>query len=435
MAGETVIGTNHPLTVMYFSAGLFIESLKKSVFLQQMAGSVSNQQMADAKRERMQSTPDMPIVIIDDLTDAPGDKITVDMRRLVRGKPFMGDRVMEGQGAALTHSTMEVRIDQMRFPIAPGGRMTRKRTRWNLRKAARSEMIDWFARTNDQIIQTCMAGARGDEDTEDWNLPLESDPDFASIMINPLEPPTSNRYFVAGGGDNVGALTDADALKLEDIDVLATTLNDMPLPPSPIKIMSASGDEELRIWCLMVTERQWHYIVTRSTGKLNRDWTKALADATVRASQTRHPLFRGDAGLWRGLLIKKMPRAIRFNTGTMVKVQPSAGGVPTATAVPGGITVDRAILLGGQGMALARGDAAGPRTGAYPMRWSEVMRDHDNTLEVGAAQMDGKRKMRFTGSDGSITDFGIAVLDSYAPDPNSTAGANLRSALSTVTTS
>lgn len=430
MAGETVIGTNNELAVKYFSAGLFVESLKRSVFLQQMAGPVSTQQMADAKRERMQSTPDMPIVIVDDLTDAAGDKVTVDMRRVVRGKPFMGDRVMEGQGQAQTFSSMEVRIDQTRFPISAGGRMTRKRTRHNLRKGARTEMVDYFARLNDQIIQTHMAGARGDEDTEDWNLPLATDPDFAAIMINPLEPPTSNRYFVAGGHSTVAGLTVADALKLEDIDVLATTLNDMPLPPSPIKIMSAMGDEELRIWCLMVTERQWHYIVTRSTGKLNRDWVKALADATVRAGQTKHPLFRGDAGLWRGILIKKMPRAIRFNAASSVSVQPSAGGVATSSNVPAGITVDRAILLGGQGLALARGDAAGPRTGAYPMRWSEVMRDHGNTLEIGGAQMDGKRKMRFTGSDRQLTDYGIAVLDSYAPDPNSTAGATLRGALS-----
>ena len=64
------------------------------------------------------------------------------------------------------------------------------------------------------------------------------------------------------------------------------------------------------------------------------------------------------------------------------------------------------------------------------MRWTEVLRDHGNSVEVGAGMMDGKKKFRFRGTDRQITDFGVAVIDSYAPDPRSSAGASLRRALS-----
>ena len=430
-AGDTVIATNDPLAVTLYSVSLHSEVEKRCVFIRQMSGPISNEMMATAKRERNQTTPDMPIVIINDLTDNAGDRVTADMFHIVTGKPYMGDSEMEGRGQPLTFSTMEVSINQTRFPIKPGGRMTRKRTVHNLRRIARSNMASYFARLNDQIFQTHLAGARGAETSEDWALPLDTDPDFAAIMINPLEPPTSNRYFVAGGGTQASDINNMDALKLEDIDVLAATLRDMPFPPAPIKVMSAKGDEEITVWCLLVTERVWHYIETRATGRVASDWRKAIADCAQRPMITGHPLFRGGTApaLWNSIIIKKMPRAIRFPVGTGVRVTNSADGTLRAASTTA-VTCDRSILLGGQALALARGDSQGPRSGAFPMRWTEVLRDHGNSIEIGGGQMDGKRKMRFTGSDGQVTDYGVAVIDSYAPDPSSAAGATLRSNLS-----
>ena len=430
MAGETVISTGNALTVKLFSVTLMTETEKLSVFSRMMGGKKSTQRMADAKRTRMQTTPDMPIVHITDLTKNAGDKVTCDMRHIIGGKPTMGDKEIEGRGVPLTHSTMEVKINQTRHAVNPGSRMTQKRTRHNLRKAGRAELAAYFARLQDQIIQTHMAGARGTEFTEDWHLPLESDPDFADIMINPMQPPTSNRYFVAGGGENVSEISVTDALKLEDLDVISATLRDMPFPPAPIKIENDPMSEEEPVWCLMVTHRQWHYILSR-TGEGTTSWRRFVAEAAKRAMISKHPLFAGTTGLWNGLLVKRMPRAIRFTAGTGVKVVSADDGTTvTTTNVPAGVSVDRAILLGGQALAVAEGDARGGGD-SYPSRWSEIRRDHGNSIEIAAGFMDGKEKFRFTGSDGKVTDFGIAVIDSYAPVPKSTAGATLRTALAT----
>ena len=426
---ETTVLTSSPQAIKLFSVSLHAETIRKTKFLRLMSGGVSNQSMALAKTERQQSTPHMPIVIIDDLTNNAGDKVTVDMFRVVQGKPFMGDTTAEGRGAPLSFSNMEVRIDQSRFPISAGSNMTQKRTAHNLRKIARAEMVNWFARYNDQCIQVHLAGARGDDDSIDWIIPKDNDPEFNSIMINPVEPPTSNRYFVAGGGDDVSSIGNTDALTLEDLDVIVTNLREQALPPAGIELNNVYMEDDNPVWCLLVSQRQWHYIETRLKANIS-SWRQFLADAAVRAATTKHPLFKGEAGMWNSLLIKKMTRPIRFNAGTNVSFTNAAtGAVDSSKAVPSGLTVDRAILLGGQALALARGSAGNKVGGPFPMRWSEVMRDHGNSLEVLGAQMDGKRKFRFVGSDNMTTDFGVAVIDSYAPDPGSTAGASLRTAL------
>lgn len=431
MAGETVVqsGDNF-LDVRWQSVSLQSETLRQTVFVRMMAGKQPKQKAALAKRERLQTSSDMPIVMIHDLEQAAGDTVTCDMFRTISGKAFMGDKKMQGQGRPIRFSSMETKINQTRFPIDAGGKMTNKRTKHNLRKIARANMSDWFARQNDQVIQVHMAGTRGSENTEDWNVPLADDEDFADILINPVEAPTRNRRFIVGGHKSIADIMTTDVLRLRDIDVIATTLREMPFPPMPIKVdTDPMGDEE-RIWCLMVTERQWLYLQL-AAGTTSQTWRKFQADAMVRAASTKqHPLFRGTAGLWNGILIKKMPRPIRLAPGFMLK-ETQTDGTESDVAVPANTSCDRAILLGGQALAMASGNAGNNRS-PFPMFWNEELTDHKNALEIGAGMMDGKKKFRFTQSDGESTDFGIATLDSYAPDQNSDAGRTLANTLLTV---
>ena len=59
----------------------------------------------------------------------------------------------------------------------------------------------------------------------------------------------------------------------------------------------------------------------------------------------------------------------------------------------------------------------------------EETTDGGNALEIFAKTVDGLSKIRFTGTDGVETDYGVMTLDTYAPDPKSAAGATLRSSL------
>ena len=55
---------------------------------------------------------------------------------------------------------------------------------------------------------------------------------------------------------------------------------------------------------------------------------------------------------------------------------------------------------------------------------AELSANHGNSIETVCAAMTGSSKIRFK-IDGADTDFGCAVVDSYAPDPASAAGRTL----------
>jgi hypothetical protein len=66
----------------------------------------------------------------------------------------------------------------------------------------------------------------------------------------------------------------------------------------------------------------------------------------------------------------------------------------------------------------------------YYMDWNEEEVDHKNAVEISVAMMGGCSKVRFrvrNGADNTFidTDHGVAVIDSYAPDPQSAAGRTL----------
>ena len=428
---DTYIGTNDPKAVKLFSIMLFADNIRASRMLRMLSESGKiTQRMSMAKRESMQTTAGMPIVSVTDLSKKRGDRVTVDMVHNIQGKPFMGSDMAEGRGTNLSFDDQEFIIDQSRNPVKAGDKMSQQRTVHSLRMMAKSTLTNWFGRLFDNRIQVHLAGARGSDDAADWVVPLESDPDFKRIMVNTVNPPTTNRYFVAGGGTTVAALGDTDALRLEDFDVISTTLREQAFSLAPIEVSENMGDED-PLWCAIITQRQWHYLLLRA-GEGTSAWRKFLADATQRRSMTNHPLFKGTCGMWNGLLIKRVNRPIRFNAGDTVKTVTSSSGAVVSSTVPTSLVVDRALIVGAQALAHVHGNANAPGSsveGKFPIFWSEKWLDHDDKLEVLGGCMDGMGKFRFTQTDGEITDYGVAVVDSYAPDPKSTAGNSLRTAL------
>ena len=116
--------------------------------------------------------------------------------------------------------------------------------------------------------------------------------------------------------------------------------------------------------------------------------------------------------MWEGILIKKMPRFIEFLAGSTVNVSQNndAATIGQATA---GVKVHRSILMGGQAIANAYGNAGrdkgGSDSGYFGMH--EEPTDHGNSREISIRWMNGKKKIRFADKDGRINDAGIMVLD------------------------
>lgn len=407
--GQTVVGVGHPLARKLYSTALFAETLRKNGFRSKMTGAAPKQKGAEAKAKG-QTPSGYPFVRVTDLSKTAGETISVDLFNIIQGKPVMGDKKLSGKMMSLTSSSQDISINQTRGGVDPGGRMTQQRTLHNLRSMALANMAGWNNRLEDQSCLVHCAGARGYDVGEDWVVPLESDPDFAEIMVNPVLPPTRNRRFFAADATGIASLADTDILKLEDIDRIRAAIDDMVFPMQSVQMEGDMEAEENPLFVLYVSSRQWNDIQTNTADTV---WRTVLANAHARSNGFKHPLFMGTPGYWNGILIKKMWRPIRFNAGDTVR-EYDASDVIQDVAVPAGVTVDRALLFGAQALACVYGRHQ--KSDTY-YNWHEEESDHGNTVEVSTASMGGKAKLRFTGSNGEVTDHGVCTFDTHIDTP------------------
>ncbi len=401
----TVITTGSALAVKLFSVALFNESIRQGTFRKNLTGPAPK--MADAgAKAKGQSSPDYPFVTITDLASGPGDRVSVDLFNVIRGKPIMGDKKLAGRLQGLTSSSMEILINQCRGGVEIGGKMSQKRTKHDLRMIAKNNLGGWNARLYDQLAMVHCAGARGTQDDDEWIVPINTDPDFADIMVNAVLAPTVNRRFFANDATSVANLDTADIMTLDDLDRIRMTLGELAFTMQPVRLEGDVQADEDPLYVMYVSERVWFNIERSTTGQ---NWRTFLASAHERSKGFNHPLFMGSPGMWAGILIKKMRRAIRFNSGDTV-IEYDASNV--AQNVTANVAVDRCILLGGQALGIAYGASEGS---GYHFSWHEELTDHDNIREISTSSMSGMSKIRFTGTDGNPTDFGVATIDVYAP--------------------
>ena len=430
---STIIQPGDPTAVKLNSVAFFAESMRQGTFRRNLKGPAPKKGGALAKIAEtenaamgMQTSPDFPIVQINDLTKQAGDTVTVDLVHIIGGKPTMGDEVVEGRLQRLTFDDTAIVINQYRHGVDAGGRMTQQRTRWPLGRTAVASLGSWFARFEDELCQIHICGGRGHDYTQDWAIPLESDREFEEIMVNPLTPPTPNRRFYANSATGIADIGSADAWRLEDIDNLRVYLDEMVFPLQPVKLPNdPMVDSEDPLYVLYLTARQWHYMLMESDSRGN-DIRRFQQDATTRRMMTKHPLFLGEVGMWRGILVKKMRRAVRYMPGLDAKEYSADGSTINTVQAGSGITVDTGFLLGAQALAEAYGKNA---ESGYYSDWYEGKRDGNNRRIYIGSMMGGKKKLRFKGSDGTLTDHGVVTVYSYAPEPRSDAGRTLVTSL------
>jgi len=417
----TTIPVGSALARKIYSVGLFTRVQHTPGFMNLLSGEMPKEGSFAAKTKG-QTSPDYPVVKAGDLAKGAGDTVSIDLFNILQGKPVMGDKRIEGRMMQLTYSSMDVQINQVRGGADSGGRMTQKRTVHNLRNISMAGIQAWMQRLEDQTALVHLAGARGAQSTTDWVVPASTDPDFSEIMVNAVKAPTKNRYFAANDATTPADVGTNDALTLQDIDRIVAQLRESPVVMQTVKVKGDDRAWNDPLWVMFVTERQWLYLQSR-TGQTT--WRQAVQYAFERKNgSVKHPLFDAyETIMWNGVLIKRMNRyAIRFNAGDSVTYDTGGADGLTYTEASATTTqpVDRAIIVGAQALAKAYGKSASD----YFYDWSEKEVDHGNSIETVAAAMTGAAKIRFK-IDGADTDFGVAVVDSYAPDPASAAGRTL----------
>lgn len=409
----TNVPVGHPTARKLYSVAAFAETQRRPSMRKNLTGPAPKQGDAE-KKLKGQTSPDYPIVQIRDLSVGAGDNASVDLFNILTGKPVMGDQKLAGRMMSLSSSSMDIRIDQYRAGVDTGGRMSQKRTLHNLRSIGKSNLAGYGARLEDQLCQVHLAGTRGYEDGIDWGVPLETDQDFDDICVNEVVPPSNNRYVVPGSATDIEDLGTTDFITLETIDMIRSILDEDVFPLQPIRLVNGKGDmdpaaDDAPLYMLQMTSRQWYHFNQQTS---DGDWRTFVANAHERTKGWNHPLFLGECGMWNGILIKKLNRAIRIPQGKTVKAYDGNGSIVTKTAA---VDTDRAVLMGAQALAEAYGNHG---KSGYHANWHEEETDHGSRMEISMAFMGGKKKIRFKRQDtGEMTDHGVMVIDSYSPDP------------------
>jgi len=429
---QTAVRSGDSVAIKQYSVALFVQTQKTPSAMKNLTGPAPQQSDAE-KKLKLQTAPDMPIVRVTDLSKSDGDTISLDCVGITSGKPIMGDRDAEGKGEKLSFASMDVKIDLATKPIDAGAKMSQQRTRHQLRGLALANATGYMARLESQMCHIHLAGARGDLNYQTWPIPLAgdnatgtADSDFSEIVVNTVKAPTYNRHYVVSGsgttvtkgGAQLASIATADVMKLDVLDALRLILDEMELPMQPVKIADDEAANDDPMWVLLCPPRVYDSLKTASGSNLRTFQQNAWNRASY---GSKHPLFRGEVGMWNGILVKKVNDFwIRFNASNANVKIITSGNELTATetsvtipALSGTHAVERSLLLGAQALANVYGRS---QSSDYHYTWLERKYNFQRGLEIATEMMGGKAKVRFDvpQPDGSKipTDHGVLCVDS-----------------------
>lgn len=410
-----------------FSRALSAMAVRQPTPLQALTGPMPTHDAA-MRKLKQQTTTEMPIVRVDELSKGPGDVVQVDCAHVVKLRPIMGDRNAEGMGAALKYSSKDITLDMATLPVSAGGKMTAQRTPHSMRLNALAQLKRAIPAFRWQRCLAFLAGARGKQDGTDWVLPLATDPDFADMMVNTIKAPTYNRHWVVNGtsltqgGLQMNSVATTDAFKLTHIDELAALWDEMTIKMAPIQIPGdpAAGDDPIK-GVLMVDPLVWDTIITDTTSSNNiRTFETNAMQRAKYGELSKHPLFSGSPILWNGILVRKMQYAIRHDAADSVNyvaVANRLAGTESTTTVAAGLSTThqlaRSVFLSAQALAIVSG-ANQSSEETYSLL--ENRTNFERNLEMAGEIMGTEDKLRWSlpnaNGDLEATDFGVAVIDS-----------------------
>lgn len=424
MSSKTNMKYGDPQAMFTQAAGVFATHSTRRSTMNRLTGKMPRGTSGAEATIRNQTTQHMPIVRAEDLGKGRGDEVTFNLINPVGGYPIMGSEYAEGRGVGIDTAEDRLRVDQARFPLDLGNQMSTIRSPVEFRNVARplaQAMMDDYV---DQSLLVHMAGARGFHDNIEWRVPVNTHEKFNQIMVNRVKAPTKNRHFMASsahGLETFGAsagevqMDTTDLFSMKTVDSVRNWIDQIALPPPPVKFDGDEAAEDSPLRVMLVSPAQYNLFAQ------DPSFRAFQGNALQRASNAKnHPLFRGDVGLWNGVLIVKQNRPIRFYAGDPIAYSLNHTSEQEDTAiVPASFTdkfaVDRAILLGGQAVAeaLAKSDKTG-----IPFFWSEKELDHGDKCELLIGAIRGVSKIRFavnTGEGVEFTDYGATAIDTVVP--------------------
>lgn len=423
---------------VYYSQFLGTQALQALTLRSGLTGKLPEGR--DPQAGKQTTTAGMPIVQCWDLKQRKGDRVTIDMKGRFTDKPIMNDRDQLERKESLKYARDQVRLSLYTHTGDPGGIMTQQRNPHDTRMDAMDASIQWAVNLEDNLFMVHAAGARGDQESDAWVVPLESDPDFQEIIGNsdgnddgisdgnPLLPPTRSRYALPGDATGLDDLASTDTIDLNFLTRIRGLINTSKVPLQPISSaelngMGGSYNGNANLLIGLISEEQW---ITLKQEAGDTSFSRMVVDANTRIDFNKHPAFADlERFMWAGILWFKCPRAIQFSAGMEAQqYDPTTQALETIAV---NVRAHRGMVLGAQALACAYGDASGVPGGTgnrqgggitpsmkSPYSWREDVRQGGSTCDLFIRLMGGYKKLRYNWK-GVPYDNGVFTFDTYQP--------------------
>ena len=365
---QTLIGLNDAKAVKRFSSMLAVDVAKNSYFTSRMMGKGEG--------------TSMPLMVLTELENAPGEQISYDLSVQLSGTPTEGDDRDEGREEKLAFYSDNIYIDQQRKSVSSGGRMTRKRTLHDLRVIAKRRQTEYWARLFDEEIFIYLSGARG------INTDFIQPTSYTGRANNSLSAPDTDHILYGDGGAKA-TLTVNGKMSLAVIDRAVAKADTMGggIQKTP-KIQPVNVEGESKFVCVMNPFQAYDLRTATGDGGW-LDIQKALHTSAAK----NNPISKGGLGEHNGVVLHKHQSVLRFSD--------YGSGTNIAAA--------RALFLGAQAGCIAFGQAGK----GLRYSWHEEEQDRGNELVVTTNTIWGCKKATYNSKD-----FGVVALDTAAADPN-----------------
>jgi N4-gp56 family major capsid protein len=352
----------------------------------------------------MAKGPEGIIVMNSDLEKGPGDQLITEMQVPLSGVGIGNDGKLKDNPESIVMLNQATIIGERGHSVESAGKISEKRTAFNVRTAARSALGTWYREAMEDDIVRALAGMD--------NVGLPSN----NIATVNAKTPSTNRHLLIGqsisgtqpgtlgtGQATVAALSALTAADTQfGVKVIKRAKRMAKLATPKIQPVRINGKD---YYVMLIHPYQAESL------KNDFEWIDAQKRANLRGSD--NPLFTGALGEIDGVLIHEYDRTpYRTGAGGTDPAEGftlNAARTATTDAVANGRTVARALFLGRQASVIAWGQRP---------RWYEDYADVNGRLPlVGVDCMYATTKARFrqydsgAGSNTDQEDLGIIAVD------------------------
>lgn len=319
-----------------------------------------------------------PIHYVKELTKtARGDKVVMHLIPDIPVTAIVGDNRLKGKERAITLSTQELKVDQLRTAVRNIGEMSEQKTVVRFRETSKDQLGNWLGQLMDDLAFLAASGRSMNFNTDGSLRPADDEIPSAAFAAD-VTAPSNNRKFFAGGLTAENQLTTADKMSWQFI------------------VSAVAFAKRKRIKPVRYQGKAKYPIVlsTEEARDLKKDPDYMTNVGRAGGQGVKNPLFTG--------MFADIDDAILFDHNKVRNTLGAASGQKFGAT--GTVDGAQALLLGAQGLGFAR---------IGQPKWVEdADDDYENQQNQGYAVQLGFKKPVYQSiyDNGANEDFGILSL-------------------------